>query len=143
MPTMASIAPAFMSSAVTLPTSVGLVGRIDDAQAQAPVEQAAVGVDLGLGELRAGDRRGAPDAGRAVDGNEQADDEIGAVGERFALGGGTAGARESERRRDLRAGVIADRRLGHRHSPWPARGSGEFASPRLFSLEIDFYNITA
>jgi hypothetical protein len=56
-------------------------------------------------------------------GNEQADDEIGALLELLAAGRGAP--RAERRRRGLRADHAADRRMGHRDSHAPAaRASG-------------------
>jgi hypothetical protein len=106
-----------------------LVRRVDDAQAQPPLEEAARGVDLGLRELRARDRRRPPDSRRAVDGNEQADHEVVAGGERFMSCGRAASA--SSRRRALRADAMVDCRLNHRDSPAERASAGLFASPRF------------
>jgi len=86
-----------------------LVGAVDHAQLQTTIEQATGGVDLGLRELGAGDRRWSPDARRAVDRHQQANHEIVAIVDRIAPRRAHADARRAWR--DLGGGRIAARRL--------------------------------
>ena len=142
MPTIASIAPVFIRCAVTLPTSIASSDESITHRRRPPFEQAAFGIDLGLRELRASDRRRTPDARRAVDRNKQADDEIGSGIRRFATPRPLA--RAARQRHAFRAGAIPDRRLRHRDSRVSARGARGFSHPLvLLSRESNFYNSTA